>query len=194
MEFGTDIDIITGDMNTLTTLKPENKQDISTKKYRIKTKEYICDENYMRHVGWQENNDCIKTFFDQKTVDIISKKATDLTQGVEKDGRPIIVSDKTICHVMSTVYKNHRPSTGDIYSRYTIAKAYPYSDMQELIDRTLEIIVSTIKNEYGMKYWNESLSIWSTLYGDFNEQKLRQHAPIKVLNKRSDRFQFNMNY
>ena len=191
MEFGTTIG---EDIETNNILKLENKKSLYSKKLKNQSNGYICDENYMKHVGWQENNDCIKTFFDQKTINIISKKVTDLTQGVEKDGRPILVSDKTICHVMSNVYNNHRPATGDIYSRYTIPKDYPYSDMQELIDRTIEIIVSTIKNEYGMKYWNESLSIWSTLYGDFNEQKLRQHAPIKVLNKRSDRFQFNMNY
>ena len=34
--------------------------------------------------------------------------------GVDKHNRPIIVPDKTICNVMSTVYANYRPETGDV--------------------------------------------------------------------------------
>ena len=96
---------------------------------------------------------------------------------------------------MSTVYNNYRHPTGDIHSRYIIAsKDGPYNYIQEMINQTIEIIVSTLRNEFGTIYNNESLSIWNTVLGDFNSQKLRQHAPIKVLNKRSDRMQFFQNY
>ena len=41
---------------------------------------------------------------------------------------------------------------------------------------------------------NRKLTIWTTVYGDFNAHQLRQHAPIKVLNKRPNPMEFHMRY
>ena len=41
---------------------------------------------------------------------------------------------------------------------------------------------------------NKKLSIWTTVYGDFNAHGLRQHPPIKIRKKRPDPFQFHMRY
>jgi hypothetical protein len=163
---------------------------------------YIRDENFTRFVGWSETDPFSDTvlsgtqrFFSQDTVNIISAKVTELTMGVHERNIPIKVTDNVISHVMSNVYSNFRPPTGDIHSRYIIpTKEGPYSYIQEMIDRTIEIIVSDLKNSFGMRYNNESLSIWTTVYGDFNAHKLRQHAPIKVVNKRPDPMQFFQNY
>lgn len=161
----------------------------------------IRDENYMRYVGWSETDICsdgitgTQRFFSQDTLNVISTKVTQLTMGVHERNIPIKVTDNVISHVMSNVYSNFRPPTGDIHSRYIIpTKEGPYSYIQEMIDRTIEIIVSDLKNSFGMKYNNESLSIWTTVYGDFNAHKLRQHGPIKVVNKRPDPMQFFQNY
>ena len=158
------------------------------------TSEKLRDENFIRFIGWQENSD-LSEYYSQDTIDLISMKVTQLTMGLHRDNRPIKVTDNVISHVMSTVYNNYRHPTGDIHSRYIIAsKDGPYNYIQEMINQTIEIIVSSLRNEFGTIYNNESLSIWNTVLGDFNSQKLRQHAPIKVLNKRSDRMQFFQNY
>ena len=153
----------------------------------LDVKEY----NNMRHVGWKQTltdcADCYKALFEQSTVDIISKKVTELTLGIDKENRPIVVPDGTIYSVLSDVFTNFRPEVGDIYSRYNIPNgAGPRNDAQHMIDETIEIITSHIKNDLGMKQHNESLSIWSTVYGEFNENGLRRHAPIKVRRKNTN--------
>ena len=42
--------------------------------------------------------------------------------------------------------------------------------------------------------YNEKLTIWTTLLGDFNEHGLRQYPPIKLRNKRPDPMLFHMRY
>ena len=154
----------------------------------------ICDDNYKRYVGFRENNACIRRYFSPNTVNTISKKVTQLLMGVHPQNRPIIVPNKTICSVMSSVYYNFRPATGDIYTRYIIPDKEQQSDVQNMIDQVIEIITSQIRNEYGIIEANSKLTIWTTVLGDFNSAGLRQHAPIKVLNKRPNPMEFNMNY
>ena len=60
----------------------------------------ICNLNKMRHVGYTESNDCIKKYFSQPTVNMISKKCTELLMGVDPQNRRIIVPDDIICNVM----------------------------------------------------------------------------------------------
>jgi hypothetical protein len=154
-----------------------------------------CDDNYMKHVGYTENNPCIKYYFHPSQVKTISHKITELLQGVDPQGRPIIVPDKTICSIMSEVYDSYRPPTGDIYGRYNVPSGNGFeSYVQSMIDQVIEIIVSDVRINMGMEEYNKSLSIWSTVYGDFNEHKLRQHPPIKILSKRPTPLQFNMKY
>lgn len=154
-----------------------------------------CDDNYKRFVGWNQNNECIRVYFSVNTVETISHKVTELLQGVDPNNRPIIVPSKTICHVMSAVYDSFRPETGDIYARYNIPMGKgPQNYVQNMIDQVIEIIVSDVKNNLGMEAYNKTLTKWTTLLGDFNKHGLRQHAPIKVLNKHPAAMQFNMNY
>jgi hypothetical protein len=94
---------------------------------------------------------------------------------------------------MNDVYEGFRPPTGDIYTRYSI----PTNDkgyVQDLIDQTIKVIVSNVKTTLLTEQHNSKLSIWSSLYGTFNPYGLRQHAPIKVLDKRPRTGLFNMNY
>lgn len=154
-----------------------------------------CDYMSMKYVGWQENNECIKKYFSQNTVKIISNKVTELLMGVNPQNRPILVPDKTICSVMSTIYYNFRPPTGDIYGRYNVPNGMgPEDYVQNMIDQVIEVIVSDVSSNLLMEENNAKLSIWTTVYGDFNEHGLRQVPPIKVRNKRPQPMQFMMNY
>ena len=155
----------------------------------------LCDLNYLRYVGWDESNECVRKYFSKETADIISKKVTELTMGVDPKNRPIMVPLTTICGIMSEVYQSYRPPTGDIYSRYIVPSGTgPQSYVQNMIDQVIEIITSNVRNSLEMEENNRKLTIWTTVYGDFNEHGLRQHAPIKVLNKRPNPMEFNMKY
>ena len=155
----------------------------------------VCDDNYNRFIGWSQHNVCINKYFSYNTVEIISHKVTELLQGADPKNRPIIVPNKTICHVMSAVYDSHRPETGDIYTRYIVPSGKGENNyVQDMIDQVIEIIVSDVRTNLGMEEYNKTLTKWTTLYGDFNKHGLRQHSQIKVRDKRPAPMQFFMNY
>lgn len=154
-----------------------------------------CDYNHIRYTGYEQTNDCIKTYFSEQTVRIISRKITELTMGVDPMNRPIIVPDTTICNIMNSVYESYRPPTGDIYSRYNVPSGTTSeSYVQNMIDQVIEIITSTVRNTLEMEENNRKLTIWTTVYGDFNQHGLQQHSQIKVRNKRPTPMQFHMHY
>ena len=159
------------------------------------TQPVISNDSFIRHVGYEESNQCIKKYFSKDTVDIISHKITQLLQGVDPQNRPIIVPDKTIYQIMDSIYTSYRPPTGDIYGRYNVPSGTSSTSyVQNMIDQVIEIITSDVRNNLGMEECNSKLSIWTTVYGDFNKCGLKSHAPIKVRNKRPTPMQFNMNY
>lgn len=154
----------------------------------------VCDFNYIRHVGWGEDNPCIKKYFSTETVKLISRKVTELTRGVDEKNRLIVVPDIRICEVMDSVYQAFRPHTGDIYSRYIVSNNEQWNMVQSMIDQTIEIITSTIRNDLGMQQANQKLSTWVQVLGDFNQWGLRSHDVIKTQQKRPTPMMFNMNY
>jgi hypothetical protein len=153
-----------------------------------------CDLNYLRFVGWSESNACVQYLFSKPVVNLISKKVTELTMGVDKKNRPFVVTDDRICEVISSVFWNYRPATGDIYSRYIIPTSEQENAVQSIIDQTIELITSYIKNQYGIVDANQQLSAWVQVMGDFNPHGLRQFPPIKTKDRRPETMQFNMNY
>ena len=163
----------------------------------------ICDDNYMRYVGWEQTVDkacgSYKCFFNKNTVDIISNKVEELTEGVVyPNGSKVVVPKKTICAVMSQIYDQSRfPATGDIYSRYIIPQGTGADCFnQRLINQTIEFIVSYVTNEIGMWVNNSKLSAWVQVLGDFNENGLRSHSNLnaEIRKRRPATMQFNMNY
>lgn len=158
----------------------------------------ICSDDYMRYVGWNYTvglSPVYSLFFSPETVRKISQKVTQLLAGVDPTGRPIVVTDRVICHVMSQAFDSRTPKVGDIHTRYIIPDEAPRDDLQTYINRTIETIVMAIKTEFGMIECNSKLSIWdASLMGDFNRKGLRQHPPIKVSEKHPMRMMFNMNY
>lgn len=153
-----------------------------------------CDYNYIRHPGWREENACIKSFFSSDTVKLISNKITELTRGVDKKNRKIIVPNERICEVMDGVFRGFRNPTGDIYSRYIIPTDEQQNLVQYLIDQTIEVIYNHIVNEMGIEEANSKLSAWVQVYGNFNPHGIRAYPILKTLEKRPLTMQFNMNY
>jgi hypothetical protein len=154
----------------------------------------MIDQNYSRYVGWEETNDQIKYYYSQETVKLISKKVSEILEGVDSQNRKIVVPDQTIINVMNGIELSYRPETGDIFGRYNVPKSSPTNYLQDMIDQTIELITSDVRNNIETDQNNKKLTVWTTVYGDFNNHGLRQHAPIKVRNKRPNPLQFNMNY
>lgn len=156
----------------------------------------ICDNNSLRYVGWEHSSDQnICGYFTTSTVNLISKKVTELTMGVDPKNRPIVVPAKTICGVMSDIYDSYRPSTGDIYTRYNVPSGQgPSSHVQNMIDQVIEVITNDIRVNMEMEENNRKLTVWTTVYGDFNQHGLMQHPKIKVRNKRPNPMEFHMRY
>lgn len=155
---------------------------------------FTTDYNYVRYVGWGEDNACIRKLYSLNTIRMISKKVSELTKGVDPKNRTILVPDERIYETLDGIYTRFRPTIGDIYSRYIVPNNESENYVQKIIDQTIETIVSTIKNELGMQEYNKTLSVWVQMYGDFNTHGLRQHSIIKVQEKRPSTMQFNMNY
>ena len=153
------------------------------------------DNNNMRHVGWDltiENNEFYKAYFSHTTLRYISKNVTQNLQGLKS--KPIVVTDDAIGHVMSQIYADRLPKIGSIFSRYTIHDDKVVSMFQEMIQRSIELITSTVRDEIEVARNNEKLSVWSTVLGDFNKEGLRGHDQIRVNNKHPKTMQINMNY
>ena len=150
------------------------------------------NDNYMRCVGYDDSNECLKKYYSQSTVDLISYKVTQLTMGV--CSKPIVVTDRVIGHVMSQIHEEYRPETGSIYSRYTIPSPGIVMYVQNMIDKCIEFITSNLRTQYGIIENNSKLSVWDTVLGDFNKQGLRSHDIIKTREKRPDPMMFFENY
>ena len=151
------------------------------------------DENKYRYIGLDNNYDFNKMYYSTKTIKLISEKVSELLDGVDHMKRKIIIPDKTISHVMSSVHNNYKPNVGDIHSRYIISSRN-YNMFQNMIDRTIEIIVSDVKNHELTRQNNEKLTIWTTVLGEHNEHGLRSHDIIKIRNKHPHRMAFFENY
>jgi len=115
--------------------------------------------------------------------------------GVDPLNRPITVPNSTIHDIMNNVYQSYRPPTGDIHSRYIVESGTTSeSYVQNMIDQVIEIITSTIRNTVEMEENNKKLTVWTTVYGDFNKHGLQQHSQIKIRKKRPTPMQFHMRY
>lgn len=162
----------------------------------------IIDFNNYRYVGWdqtiRDGNGTGKILynelFTQKNIDTISKKVTELLEGLDPSGKQMCVSDEMISSVISDISHNQLSHmVGSGLGRY-LQPANVGSDIANVNLRVVNVIVTSIKNYYTTIENNKKLSIWTSVYGDFNEHGLRGHAPIKIRNKLPQQMMFNMNY
>ena len=150
---------------------------------------YIDYFQQTQHVGSNNNdNPYIGEFFSQNVVDFISKRCTELLEGVDEKKREIIIPNKRIFEVMNTVYSSYNYPTG--FDSSISKEQY----IQNMIGDSIARIVYDVKNTLQYEQCRNKYTIWTTLYGDFNKDKLRQHAPIKILKNRPNSFEFNMKY
>ena len=151
-------------------------------------------EGYLKYIGWDQTfkaNKNIQMLVHPENLKRYQARITHILKGVHPEGRPIVVPIDTIEHVIFKCYEAHRPQVGSIYSRY-IQKS-DRSDIELIIEDAISRIVNQIKTEYGTIKNNNSLTIWTTLYGDFNQNGLRAHSSIKVRNT-GNRGQIHMRY
>ena len=164
-----------------------------------------CDYNNVRYVGWEASSgdsQLTRSLYTKRNIDTISRKVTELTMGVHPDNIRIIVPDSNICMVIDGVWQSYAPLIGGIYTKdimpmtgnYQGQGLLPENYVRDIVDRTIEAIVSQIRNVYGMMENNSKLTVWSTVLGDFNEQGLRSHSQIPVRNRKPQSMFFSMNY
>lgn len=147
----------------------------------------INNGDFIRYVGYTESTPGIKNLFSDANLNTISYKITQLLEGIDPEGRSIVVPKSTISGVIDNIYQSQKPAVGDIFTRYIVPTNNGCEDMvQNIINQTIEVIVSDIRNTIGMDEHNKSLSIWTTVLGDFNEHQLRGHAPIKIREKNTN--------
>jgi hypothetical protein len=148
-------------------------------------------------VGWEQQvswNPYLNKLFSKETIKTIQQKVCEYLEGVDDQGRKIIPTERVVENALYGVFNNNRPQTGDIYGKYTVVNDNSRDDYSYVVDQTISLLVRGIRNETEMRQNNSKLTIWTTLFGDFNEHGLRQYAPIKVRNKRPDTFLFHMRY
>jgi hypothetical protein len=165
------------------------------KEIQSEMQKYILNNDYNKFVGYEQNPD-LNNFFTQDTVRFISKKVSELLQGVHPENKKIVVSDKNIIGVMNQVYTNFKPPIGDIYSRYHVMSQNNAQDYtEEMIDQVIETITSYVRNTMAIEENNSKLTIWTTVYGDFNAHGLKRNSQTKCIkHKRPTPFQFHMKY
>lgn len=150
-----------------------------------------------QYVGWYTITDwdpLPQKLFTRTTLRTIQNKVADYLTGVDPNGKRIIPSDRVVIAALFGVFKDHHPQTGDIYGKYTVVDQTQRDDYAYIVDKTISLLVQGIRDEIGMAEQNQRLTVWTTLYGDFNEHGLRQFPPIKVNNKRPDPMLFHMKY
>ncbi len=150
------------------------------------------NDQYVRHVGFSATNGAFETFFSIDTVRFIAAKISELLLPFYPAG--VVVPPDKVLNLMNAIYTSYRPSTGDIMSRYTIPSDENPNCIDAMINQVIEVAVSQIKDNLETDQNNSRLSIWTSLYGTFNEHGLRAHPPIKTRVRRPQPMMFNMIY
>ena len=139
----------------------------------------IFDENYFRHVGWEQYQN-INDLFTQDTIDYISNAISNNLKDLHPEGKKMVVSDRSIAQVISSVYQDRQKKIGDIYTLFNIPETENIGILEYIALRTIYIITTELKNEYDIINNNRKLTAWNTVLGDFNENGLMSHSKIKV--------------
>lgn len=145
------------------------------------------------YVGYGNPNQCgYRYLFTEENICNVQAEVTKQLQCILK--KNIVVVKEQIIQLLSTLLENNSPIIGDIYTRFIIPSPEPRNDVLSINEQAVNIMVAQISEEYRMKAYNESLTIWTTNYGDFNKHGLRRHDIIKVKQNDVKRGQFNMRY
>ena len=156
------------------------------------------DFGYQSFVCWENtsaNNAGLKFLYSVENLTNLQKIITKSLTGVHPEGKDIIVPIENIANALSNIYQNaNRTQIGDIYSRYIIPQATPRNDIETINKQTIQVIVNMLRVQFETEENNKKLTVWNTVYGDFNKEGLRAHPPIKLRNRHPQYMAFNMNY
>lgn len=171
--------------------------------------DYICGDElsninhqFLRHVGYSDFNNntsyyknddkFYQHFFSKENIEKIQNEISKNLKDTK--GNPIIVSINVITGVMSNIYENFTPETGDIYNRYNIPNKNTVNYISQMNSQVITVIINYINNENEIINNNKKLTVWTTVLGEFNKEGLRSHSKIKLREKRPMSMQFNMKY
>lgn len=156
------------------------------------------DFGYQSYVGWEHSsswNENLKYLYSIENLTNLQKIITKSLEGVHPEGKDIIVPVEEIASSLSNIYENaNRTQIGDIHSRYIVPQETPRNDCKTINEQTIQAIVSLLRTQFQVEKNNKKLTVWNTLYGDFNKEGLRAYPPIKLRNKHPQYMAFNMNY
>lgn len=107
----------------------------------------------------------------RKNVALVSDKITQLLEGTHPEGKKIVVPPATIRSVLSSVFLR-----------------YGFFDPVKIIDETVSDIVGYISDEFITLQKNRNYSIWNTVLGENNQEGLMPHPPIKLKERRPNRY------
>lgn len=158
----------------------------------------IRDSNSYAFVGYDTtfiDFELTRQVFCPQNIGKLSAIITELTKDCDPYGRKIIVPPERIAQVLSSVFRyGHRTHIGDIRTKDVIPQDHSRDDLTCINKQALQIIISTIRNEYDTIKNNQQLSVWTTVLGDFNDHGLRSHDVLKIRRHMPQRMMFNMNY
>ena len=156
------------------------------------------DTNNMSYVGWDNTSaQSPNLTFLLSTTNLQQLQAVIMEQldGVHPEGKRMVVPLCEIANIVSYIYQNGaKENIGDIYSRYIIPQEQPRNDIRSINNQAIQAVVNLLKTQFEVEKNNKRLSIWNSVYGDFNKEGLRAHAPIKLRKKHPQYMAFNMNY
>ena len=135
------------------------------------------DYNFTRYVGWNKDIPGYEVYFTTQNMNFIKSA---ITNELLKSGYYITVTDEVIGNVMSRALELNSPNIGDIYTRYNIPHNQIRDDVKEMSLNVINTIVNTILDEQDQLKWNNSLTVWTTVLGDFNKQRIRSHPVLKT--------------
>jgi hypothetical protein len=156
------------------------------------------DMSYMSYVGWRQTSSGCKPLdflYSSTNLNNIQNILKKLLKDIHPEGKSIVVKHEQIAQVLSNIYENQtKQNIGDIYSRYIIPQDKERNDIESINKQTIQAIYNLLKTQFEVESNNKKLTIWNSLYGDFNEQGLRAHPPIKIRKKHAQYMAFNMKY
>ena len=68
----------------------------------------------------------------------------------------------------------------------------PRNDIETINKQTIQVIVNMLRVQFETEENNKKLTVWNTIYGDFN--KKAYEITIKLRNRHPQYMAFNMNY
>ena len=137
---------------------------------------YIYEMAHGGHFLFIEDSNPMTGYFSQQNVDMISRKLTELLDGVDRQGRKMVIPDTTIRSVMSAIYAG-RPG-----------------NPRDMTDMVMNTIVTQVKDETDIIEQNNKLSQWVVQYnGDYGIKGYPEQKR-QIRRRRPTPFIFGMRY